>query len=320
MSAFASGSIKIGISACLLGQPVRFNGGHKESRLCSDILSRHFEFVPLCPELAIGLGAPREPIRLVGNPTNPRALGSVNRTLDVTGALDDYGRETAERLDDICGFILMQKSPSCGMERVKVYQENGVPAEGGGRGIFAAALMRARPELPVEEDGRLNDPVLRENFLTRVFAYAEWQRLLRSGLSRKALIDFHTRYKYQLMATCPVQYRALGRLVAGCSRQSLEELAPRYFTQLMAALKKTASRGTHSNALQHLCGYLKGFLSGAEKQELHHLIEQYRRGIIPLVVPLTLIKHHFRLHPDAYIERQAYLQPHPEELGLRNAI
>jgi len=312
--------IRIGISACLLGEPVRFNGGHKASRLCSEILARHFAFVPICPEVAIGLGTPREAIRLVGEAANPRALGSRHRELDVSEALAAYGRDIAGRLDDLCGYILMQKSPSCGMERVKVYPSDGRPAESNGRGLFAAALMQARPELPVEEDGRLNDPVLRENFLTRVFAYAEWRRLQQAGLTRQALIGYHSRYKYQLMANHPLQYRALGRLVAELDRQPLEEIAPRYFRQLMEALKKTATRATHSNVLQHLCGYLKRALGSADKQELQQLIDQYRQGDIPLVVPLTLIKHHFRRYPDAYIAQQAYLQPHPAELGLRNAL
>lgn len=313
-------TIKIGISACLLGQSVRFNGGHKESRLCSEILARHFEFVAVCPEQAIGLPTPREPIRLIGDPGNPQAVGSVHPELNVTDALTAFGEQTAEQLDDICGYILMQKSPSCGMERVKVYQDNGQPAAGGGRGLFAAALMRARPDLPMEEDGRLNDPVLRENFITRVFAYAEWQRLQRAGLTRRALITFHERYKYQLMATCREQYRQLGREVAQSAGIPLEEFAPRYFSQLMAALKQPASRGSHSNVLQHLSGYLKRALSAPEKQELQQLIEQYRTGIVPLVVPITLIKHHFRRHPDSYIDHQAYLQPHPEDLSLRNAL
>lgn len=313
-------TIKIGISACLLGHPVRYNGGHKQSHLCSDVLARHFEFIAVCPEQAVGLGTPRQPIRLVGDAANPRAVGSVDSTLDVSDALTAFGGQTAEALDDICGYILMQKSPSCGMERVKVYQENGHPVAGGGRGLFAAALMRARPDLPVEEDGRLNDPVLRENFITRVFAYSEWQRLQRNGLTRHALIAFHARYKYQLMASCREQYRALGREVARSATVPLEIFAPRYFSQLMAALKQPASRGSHTNVLQHLSGYLKRVLSQEEKQELQHLIQQYRKGIVPLVVPMTMIKHHFRRHPDIYIERQAYLQPHPEDLSLRNAL
>jgi uncharacterized protein YbgA (DUF1722 family)/uncharacterized protein YbbK (DUF523 family) len=316
----SSHSIRIGISACLLGAPVRFNGGHKQSQLCSEVLARHFEFVAVCPEVAIGMGTPREAIRLVGDPAAPRAQGSRRPELDVTRELDAYGQRIASELTDICGYILMQKSPSCGMQRVKVYQDNGYPAEGGGSGLFAAALMRARPDLPVEEDGRLNDPVLRENFLTRVFAYAEWQRLLAAGITPKALIGYHSRYKYQLMANSPEHYRRLGRLLADLGRQDLPGLAAEYFSELMQGLRVTATRGTHSNVLQHLLGYLKKALSREEKHEMQQLIEQYRSGIVPLVVPLTLIKHHFRRHPDQYVASQAYLQPHPEDLSLRNAI
>lgn len=313
-------SVKIGISACLLGQPVRYNGGHKHSSLCTEVLARHFEFIGICPEQAIGLGTPRQPIRLVGDPDSPCAVGTVDRQLDVSEALTAFGAQVATQLDDISGYILMQKSPSCGMERVKVYQDNGYPAAGGGRGLFAAALMRARPDLPVEEDGRLNDPVLRENFITRVFAHASWQELLRTGLTRQALIRFHERYKYQLMATNREQYRLLGRAVAQIAAKPLAEFAPAYFSQLMAALKHPASRGSHSNVLQHLAGYLKRTLSAPEKQELQQLIEQYRVGTVPLVVPMTLIRHHFRRHPDAYIARQTYMLPHPDDLGLRNAL
>lgn len=313
-------TLKIGISSCLLGNPVRFNGGHKESRLCSETLAHHFEFVPVCPEVAIGLGTPREPIRLVGDPDSPRAVGTKHPELDVTEALTAYGKRIAAGLTDVSGYILMQKSPSCGMERVKVYQANGHPVEGGGSGLFAHALMQARPDLPIEEDGRLNDPVLRENFLTRIFAYAEWQRLLEAGLTRKRLVEFHSRYKYQLMATDPLQYKALGQRVATVGNTPLEAFAPAYFSQLMSALKTTASRGTHSNVLQHLSGYLKRDLEREDKQELQRLIAQYREGIVPLVVPLTLLKHHFRRHPDRYIANQAYMQPHPEDLSLRNGI
>ena len=311
---------RIGISACLLGAEVRYNGGHKESRLCSQVLGEHFDFVPLCPEVAIGLGTPRQPIRLVGDPEAPRAVGTVDPELDVTERLAAYGERMAEELDGICGYILMQKSPSCGMQRVKVYQADGRPSEPNGQGVFAKALMARHPNLPIEEDGRLNDPVLRENFLTRVFAYAEWQRLLRQGLTRKTLIAFHSRYKYLLMATAPLQYKALGRLLGDLGRHDLAQLAPHYFSELMSALRQCATRGTHSNVLQHLCGYLKQGLSREERQEMHQLIGQYRDGIVPLVVPLTLLKHHFRRHPDDYVAQQVYLQPHPENLSLRNAL
>jgi len=312
--------LNLGISACLLGAEVRFNGGHKESRLCSRTLAEHFEFVPVCPEMAIGLGTPREPIRLVGDPQAPRALGTRHRELDVTAALSDFGTRMAGELADLSGYIVMQKSPSCGLERVKVYQDNGYPAEGGGTGLYTAAFCRLRPDLPIEEDGRLNDPVLRENFISRVYAYAEWQRLLADGLSRRAITDFHARYKYQLLASNPLQYQALGRLLGELGQHDPAELGPRYFSLLMAALKQCATRRTHSNVLQHLCGYLKQALSSPDKAEMQELIGQYRSGSVPLVVPLTLLKHHFRQHPHPYIARQAFLQPHPENLSLRNAL
>lgn len=315
-----SRKLKVGISACLLGIEVRFNGGHKESRLCSRSLTDYFDFVPLCPEVAVGLGIPREPIRLVEAPDGPQAIGTVNSQLNVSASLTEYGQRMGRELTDICGYIFMQQSPSCGLERVKLYMANGNPAQGGGRGLYAAALCAAQPNLPVEEDGRLNDPVLRENFLTRVFVYADWQALLVTGLSRRALTEFHAKYKYLLMANNPVQYKALGQVLGNMANEDPAEVGPRYFSQLMDALKKCATRRTHTNVLQHLSGYLKQSLSGADKQEMQHLIDQYRLGVVPLVVPLTLLKHHFRLHPDPYIAQQAYLQPHPENLSLRNAI
>lgn len=311
---------KIAISACLMGVEVRYNGGHKESRLCSRVLSEHFDFLPLCPEVAIGMGTPREPIRLVGDPEQPRAVGTVDAALDVTQPLAEYGERMATQVGDICGYIFMQNSPSCGLERVKVYQANGIPHRNGGRGLYAQAFCQKHPDLPVEEAGRLNDPVLRENFLTRVYVYRDWQALLKQGLSRRALTDFHSRCKYLLMAHHPVQYKTLGNLLGSMGKGDPNLVGPRYFSELMAALSQCATRGTHSNVLQHLSGYLKQAISREDKQEVLHVIGQYRHGIVPLVVPLTLLKHHFRRHPDPYIAQQLYLQPHPEDLSLRNAI
>lgn len=311
---------KLGISACLMGVEVRFNGGHKESHLCTRALNEYFDFIPLCPEVAIGMGVPREPIRLVGDPEAPQAVGTVNRELNVTDALAEYGAHMAAEVGDICGYIFMQKSPSCGLERVKVYRENGAPVDGGGRGIYARAFCERHPDLPVEEDGRLNDAVLRENFVTRVFAYAAWQELLKGEITRRSLTEFHSRYKYQLMANNPVQYKVLGNMLGSMGRSDPNEVAPRYFTALMAALKKCATRSTHTNVLQHLSGYLKQTISAQDKQEIQQLISQYHQGIVPLIVPLTLLKHHFRQHPDPYVALQVYMQPHPENLSLRNAI
>jgi uncharacterized protein YbgA (DUF1722 family)/uncharacterized protein YbbK (DUF523 family) len=312
--------LKLGISACLLGEPVRFNGGHKRSALCTEVLAEHFELVPVCPETAIGLGSPRPAIRLVGDPLAPRALIPQDNDRDLTDALRAQGARVAREMDDISGFVLMHKSPSCGLHRVKLYRDNGHVAETSTRGVFAAALHSLRPELPLEDEGRLHDPVLRENFLNRVFVYGRWQRLLADGLTCQGLLDFHARHKYQLMATNPHQQKALGRLLSDLGRHDLAELAPRYFSQLMDALSRPATRGTHSNVLQHLSGYLKRHLGNTERAELQQLIEQYRSGVIPLVVPLALLRHHFNRHPDAYVANQDYLRPYPDDLSLRNAI
>lgn len=312
---------RIAISACLAGASVRYNGGHKASRLCNETLAEHFEFVQVCPEVAIGLGVPRAPIRLVGAPQDPQAISHRDPALDLSGPLKAYGEQMADELDDICGYIFMQKSPSCGLHRVKVYQDNGYPAREGARGLYAAAFCARRPDLPVEEDGRLCDPVLRENFITRVYAYADWQRLLAGGLSRGALIAFHARYKYQLMANHPQQYKVLGKLLGSMRREDDPNvLGPCYFSQLMQALSRCASRGNHSNVLQHLSGYLRDALSQDDRQEMRQLINQYHAGVIPLVVPLTLLKHHLRSHPDPYVLQQVYLQPHPQDLSLHNGI
>lgn len=312
---------RIAISACLTGHSVRYNGGHKASDLCRTQLEAHFDWQPVCPEVAIGLGIPRDPIRLVGDPQHPSVVGTRDPGMDLSGPLALYGEQMATELDDICGYIFMQKSPSCGLERVKVYQDNGHPAAAGGTGAYAAAFCARRPDLPVEEEGRLHDPVLRENFISRVYAYADWQHLLAEGLTRGALVRFHSRYKYLLMANNPQAYRELGRLLGTMSRDDdPHEMGPRYFSQLMQALRRCASRGTHGNVLQHLCGYFKGALTPQDKAELQHIIDQYQQGVVPLVVPLTLLKHHLRKHPDPYLQQQAYLQPHPDSLGLRNAV
>lgn len=312
---------RIAISACLTGHNVRYNGGHKSSDLCRTQLEEHFEWTTVCPEMAIGLGVPRDPIRLVGDPEQPEVVGTRDPGLDYTAPLRDYGKQMAAELDDICGYIFMQKSPSCGLERVKVYQDNGHPAINSGRGAYARAFCELRPDLPVEEEGRLHDPVLRENFISRVYAYADWQHLLEQGLSRHALLAFHSRYKYLLMANNPQAYRTLGRMLGTMSKDDDPAVvAPRYFSELMQALRRCASRGTHGNVLQHLSGYFKNALTAADKAELQTLIGQYQQGVVPLIVPLTLLKHHLRNHPDPYLLQQAYLQPHPERLGLRNAV
>lgn len=312
--------IKVGISSCLLGQEVRHNGGHKHSQLCTTQLAQYFEFVPTCPELGAGLGVPRPAIRLTGNPAAPRAVQVKDATVDVTDRLETYAQQRLEQLNDLCGYIFIKNSPSCGLFRVKVYQDNGYPHADSGRGIFAAALTAAQPLLPVEEDGRLQDPALRENFITRVFAWHNWQELDAAGLSARGLIDFHSRYKYTLMAHNPGDYNILGRMLADAGKHDPQILGKQYFTQLMQTLQKLATRKSNTNVLMHLQGYLKQQLQTAEKQHMGQVIEQYRQGVLPLVVPVTLLRHHFHQHPDPYIARQSYLQPYPDELRLRNLL
>lgn len=311
--------IRIGISSCLLGAAVRFDGNHKLDNYITATLGHYFEFVPVCPELAIGLGVPREPIRLVGAADAPRAIGVRTEGLDVTDKLAGYGRRMARELDDVSGYILKSKSPSCGMERVKVYAIGG-GASKHGRGIYAAAMMAGQPLLPVEEEGRLGDPVLRENFLERVFIYHRWRQLIATGLSAARLVDFHTAHKLSVMAHGTEYYRSLGRLVAGVTRANLRSRADEYIHGLMRALAHRATPRRHANVLMHLMGYLKKQLDAADKAELLEVIHAYRREELPLIVPITLLKHHFRRHPHPYVERQVYLDPHPPELMLRNSV
>lgn len=311
--------IRIGVSSCLLGEEVRYDGGHKRNGYLCESLARHFEFVPFCPEVAIGLGIPRPPIRLESRDDQVRAVGVRDPSLDVSEPLRDYGQAVAARNQDLSGYIFKKGSPSCGLERVKVYGAKGMPA-GKGRGLYAQALTQRLPLLPVEEEGRLMDPVLRENFIERVFVYHRWQQLLAAGLTAASLVDFHTRHKFSILAHDEQRYRELGRLVSRAGEMNPDELARSYGETLMAALGRRATRRRHANVLMHVMGYLKRHLDAEDKAELLELIDNYRLGQVPLIVPITLLKHHLRRHPDAYIQQQVYLSPHPEELMLRNSL
>ena len=312
-------NITLGISACLMGEKVRYDGGHKRSSFCMNTLTDYFHFTPVCPEVAIGLGIPRQPIRLVGDQTTVRVIGTDNPDLDVTEKLADYGRQKAEELSDICGYILMQKSPSCGMERVKVYHKNGSPLGKSAPGAYAQSLMIEKPLLPIEEEGRLHDPVLKENFFTRVYAYHRWQELLKDP-SHKAVVDFHSIHKYTIMAHNPQDYAALGRVVAEGGKLPLEQLLNDYFVAFMETLKQRATRKSHTNTLMHILGYVKKSVASDERNQFLLQVEEYRRGIVPLVVPMTMLKHFVENHGSDYIRQQTYLQPYPDQLGLRNQI
>lgn len=309
----------IGISSCLLGQKVRYDGTAKRDRWIVEQLGRYVDYEPICPENAIGLGTPRPPIRLVGAVGAVRVVGVEDPKVDVTEALEDFALNTATHLHAVSGYVFMSKSPSCGMERVKLYNAAG-HSEKKGVGAYARVLMESLPNLPCEEEGRLNDPVLRENFINRVFAYRRWQTLRRDGLSAQGLIDFHARHKYMVMAHSQAAYQRLGRLLAHLKGVDLQALADAYEAEFMAALKRRVNRKRHVNALQHIQGYLKDRIDGSDKRELADSIEAYRREEVPLVVPMKLLRHYFRRHPDDYIGRQWYLDPYPEALGLRNAI
>ncbi len=311
--------ITVGISSCLLGVEVRFDGGHKLDNYITGTLGEYFDFIPLCPEVAIGLPVPRPPIRLVRQDDGIHVVGVKDPTVDVTDKLHAYGRKMAWQLSGISGFILKRASPSCGMERVKVYAPDGRSIDKAS-GAFAEELMKAQPLLPVEEEGRLGDPGLRENFIMRVFVYHRWQQLLGSPVSAKKLIDFHAAHKYLVMAHNQASYRRMGKLLADAGNEDPKALAQHYIEELMGALRRPATRKQHANVLQHLMGYLKNQLDSEDKAEMVEVIAQYRKGFIPLVVPITLLRHHFRRHPHEYIERQVYLSPHPHELMLHNMI
>ena len=312
-------TIKIGVSACLLGREVRFDGGHKRSRFITDALADHFEFVAFCPEVAIGMGTPRQPIRLVGDDRNPQAVGVKSPELNVSQPLRSYGKKVAGDIHDLCGFIFKKDSPSCGMERVKVYNDKGMP-ERSGTGLFAREIIKAHPLLPVEEEGRLNDADLCDNFITRVYVYARWKALIAGGLSKSGLIEFHVSHKYLVMSHNTLVYKLLGRMLSDLSQVSLDEIADRYIARLMQALSKPATRKCHTNVLQHLLGYLKKDLESAHRADLNETIDAYRRGEFPLVVPIRLLQHHFNMHPHSYVKEQVYLKPHPQALLLRNNL
>lgn len=311
--------VQVGVSSCLLGEEVRFDGGHKRDAYLTGTLASYFDFVPFCPEAAVGLGIPRQPIRLVRRGVSVRAVGVKTPELDPTDQLAAYAETTTGQLSHISGYIFKKASPSCGMERVKVYNEKGMP-EQNGVGIYAGVLMQRLPLLPVEEEGRLGDAVLRENFIERVFVYHRWQQMMRDGLTASGLVDFHSDHKYLILAHDQEAYRQLGRLVADAGKGDLERLAADYATLLMQTLKRPATTRQHVNVLQHLLGYLKKHLDTLDREELLETIEQYRQGLLPLIVPITLIRHHFRRNPDPYVLRQYYLSPHPKELMLRNRI
>jgi uncharacterized protein YbgA (DUF1722 family)/uncharacterized protein YbbK (DUF523 family) len=318
-AASAGETIRIGISSCLLGCKVRFDGGHKKDDFLVNTFGAWVQWVPVCPEVEVGMGTPRESIRLVKDREDIRLVAPKSGR-DWTDAMHEYSGRRVEALADagLDGYVLKKDSPSCGMERVKVHGE-GMPVKNG-RGVFADLLLARLPDLPVEEEGRLCDPRLRDNFVERVFAYHRVKRLFAGRWTVGSLVAFHTAHKLQLMAHSPQAYTALGRVVAAAKGAPRAELAASYTSQLMQGLKTLATARRNTNVLLHIVGYFKKLLDAAARAELLAVIEDYRRGLVPLIVPMTLLRHHVRTHAVAYLAGQTYLEPHPKELMLRNHV
>jgi uncharacterized protein YbgA (DUF1722 family)/uncharacterized protein YbbK (DUF523 family) len=313
-------TLRIGISSCLLGEEVRWDGGHKRDRFLTDVLAGYVEWVPICPEVELGMGTPREPVRLVRRGDQIAMLGTKSER-DWTAPMRAWSEKRARQLShlDLCGYVLKKDSPSCGMERVKVRSEKGMPKKEG-RGIFAEALLRHQTLLPVEEEGRLHDAMLRENFVERVFAYRRLRSFFEGSWSVGGLVAFHTAHKLQLMAHSPKEYRTLGRLVASAKGASRGELRAQYQSEFMGALSQRATRRRHVNVLQHCIGHFRKRLEDEARAELAALIEDYRAELVPLVVPITMIGHYVRRLRVEYLAGQVYLEPHPKELMLRNHV
>ena len=312
--------IRLGISTCLLGENVRYDGGHKLDRFLRDTLGRYVNYVPVCPETECGMGIPREAMRLEGKPDAPRLVTRASR-IDKTDMMVSWAKNRIAKLasEDLCGFIFKSDSPSSGMERVKVYDDRGMPARTG-VGIFARMFMDAFPLIPVEEEGRLHDPELRENFIERIFALMRWRGVRGARSPRGALVDFHTRHKLLILAHGAKPYQAMGKLVAGQKGIPVRDLMAQYEALLMEALKLKTTPKKNVNVLMHMMGYFKQQLTADEKQELLEIFERYARGLVPLIVPLTLLGHYVRKYDEPYLKGQVYLNPHPLELQLRNHV
>jgi uncharacterized protein YbgA (DUF1722 family)/uncharacterized protein YbbK (DUF523 family) len=299
---------------------VRFDGGHKKDRYLTDVLGEYVEWVPVCPELEAGMGVPRESVRLTGSPESPRMTGTKSAA-DWTGPMNEFSKNRVRQLESLhlSGFIFKSDSPSCGMERVKVYGSSGMAARNG-RGLFAGAFMKHFPLIPVEEEGRLNDAKLRDNFIVRMFAYHRLQQLIRRGFTRGDLVTFHSSEKYLLLAHSPKHYQILGKLVADAKSHTAAALRDRYAGLFMEALAVKSTVKKNVNVLQHILGFLRDHLNSAEKENVLCVIDDYAKELVPLVVPLTLIQHFVSLYNVPYIREQLYLKPHPKELMLRNHV
>ncbi|MDG1205525.1 MAG: DUF1722 domain-containing protein [Pseudomonadales bacterium] len=312
--------LKLGVGACIVGSPVRYSGDAKRHNPFMDSVASVAELVAFCPEVSIGLGVPREPIRLVDEEGQVRVKDSSTQTKDFTNKLQKAAQSFLQRNTDLSGYILVKGSPSCGTERVKVYNENGNVSHHKGQGGFVAELLRIEPLLPVEEDGRLNDARIRENFFVRAYVYRDWKELQHDEMTAHRLITFYSQYKYLVMAHDIPAYKEIGRLLAEAGKVDIAVLSAQFINLLMLSLKNPAKRSGLTNTMQHIRGYLKRTISSIEKVDVDRCIDDYRTGLVPLVVPMKMLQHLFNVHPNPYIRSQVFMSPYPEELRLRNNI
>lgn len=314
------GVINVGVSSCLLGERVRYDGGHKHDRYITDVLGKFFHFVPVCPEVDCGMSTPREAMRLVGDASQPQLI-TIKTGVDKTPQMLAFCERKVKELEkmDLCGFIFKKDSPSSGLFRVKVYNDKSMAVKNGS-GLFAHAVVEHFPLLPVEEEGRLNDLTIRENFIERIFSYRRLKDFLANKPTMSKLVAFHTQQKLLMMAHSPTIYAQMGRLVAQAKSAELKTVLNVYETLYMKALSYHATPKKNANALMHVMGYFKKCLSAPEKVELLDIIEQYRQQLVPLIVPMTLLKHYVAKYEQVYLKDQVYLSPHPAELMLRNHV
>lgn len=313
--------IKIGVSSCLLGEKVRWNGDHKQDRYVREVLANYFEYIPVCPEMEVGMGVPRETVALYGDLEKQRMVSKKTQT-DWTKPMEQYikGRINSLTHDELCGYIFKSKSPSCGLGRVPVYSEFGSHKVRHGPGLFAKAFTRKFPLIPTEDEGRLNDPRIRENFIVKVFSFYRLQNLLNKGFSSGALVKFHTQHKFLLLAHSRKHYSALGELVAHTKAFKPSELKEKYGNIFMEAFSLKSTPKKNTDVLLHMMGFLKKILTKGEKEDILSTIEDYRKELLPLIVPVTLIRHQVNKHNIEYLADQVYLNPHPKELMLRNHV
>lgn len=311
--------IRIGVSSCLIGCKVRFDGGHKKDDFLTGTFGQWVEWVPVCPEVEAGMGTPRESVRLVRSGNETRMVAPRSR-LDWTDEMRTWAEQRVHELEskDLCGYVLKKDSPSCGIQRVKIYTE-AMPVKNG-RGVFAGMLLDRFPWLPIEEEGRLCDPRLRDNFVERVFAYRRLKDFFHPRWTVGELVAFHTAHRLQLMAHSQKAHRSLGRLVAAAKGQPPAALAAAYEQEFMASLTLIATPRRNTNVLHHILGYFRDSLDTTSRHELLAVVSDYSEGLVPLIVPLTLVRHHVRRLGIAYLAGQTYLEPHPRELMLRNHV